>query len=188
MNDELKISDEQLRAATQHSPPAQATLDSETQACREAFHALGSALEAAAGDFDDAQLIARVQGSCLSEPARREELILNQPSASRWWPVLLGGVLAASVLVAVVQIAMMSNSHSGNQLGSNPTRPQRPKNDMTQEMLTVVAWSDPLDDEIALAAATLDQLSSRNRGFDGSLLEMNERLEALSQELSVESL
>jgi negative regulator of sigma E activity len=188
MNDELNISDEQLRLATQRSLPAQTTLDDETQACRDAFVTLGSALEAAAGDFDEAQLIARLQDACLNEPTRCAELVLKRPAASGWWPMVLGGVLAASVLVAIVQIAMMSNSHSGNQLGSNPTRPQRPKNEMTQEMLTVVAWSDPLDEEIALAAATLDQLSGRNRGFDGSLFEMNERLEALSQELSVESL
>jgi len=71
---------------------------------------------------------------------------------------------------------------------SDPTAPQRTKNDKTLAIVTAVAWSDPLDDEIALAAATLDQLSSRHRGFDGSLLEMNERLEALSQELSIESL
>src|SRR5437868_7740215 len=146
MNDNQNISDEQLRFATQRSLPAQTKLDGETQASRDAFFALGSALDAAAGDFDEAQLISRVQQSCLSEPSSREEIIVHRPATSRWWPMLLGGVLAASVLIAIVQIAIMSNSDSSAQLGSNPTAPQRTKNDKTLAIVTVVAWTDPLDE------------------------------------------
>jgi hypothetical protein len=53
---------------------------------------------------------------------------------------------------------------------------------------TSVAWNDSLDDEIALAAATIDQFSHSPRGFDGSLLDMNDQLQALSRELFGETL
>jgi hypothetical protein len=49
-------------------------------------------------------------------------------------------------------------------------------------------WNDSLDDEIVLAALTIDQLRGNHRSFDHTLLNVNERLEALSEELARESL
>jgi hypothetical protein len=49
-------------------------------------------------------------------------------------------------------------------------------------------WNDPLDDELALASAAIEQFTSRSRGFDDSLLDMNDQLRALSQELTNETL
>jgi hypothetical protein len=65
----------------------------------------------------------------------------------------------------------------------NPTPDQR-----IVPPIASAGWTDPLDEEIAFAAVTLEQLGSRSRGVDGSLLEINDRLDALFQELSVESL
>ena len=188
MNDELKLTDEQLQLATTRSLPSEKALDGETLAAREAFLALGSAVEDAAGDLDEAQLITRLQQSCLKEMSGGETTIVRRQAALERWPMLLGGVLAAGVLIAIVRIAFVSQPGGSAQVASSPSTPQRAMSELPEAMLTAVAWSDPLDDEIALAAATLDLLSSRNRGFDGSLLQMNERLEALSHELSVESL
>jgi hypothetical protein len=188
MNDDFNLSDDQLQLATKRSLPGGAALDDETQAARETFLALGIAVEASGGDFDEAKLIARLQRSCLNETLSGEKAVVRRPAGLDWWPMLLAGVLAAGVLVAIVRIAIVSLSPSGPEVVSAPKTPQRTKSELPEVMLTAVGWSDPLDDEIALAAATLDQLGGRNRGFDGSLLQMNERLEALSHELSVESL
>jgi hypothetical protein len=186
MNDDLNLTDEQLQLATARSLPSKTTLDSETLAARETFLALGAAANAAAGDFDEAKLIARLHQSCLNDVTSSEKAIVHRPAMLQRWPLLLGGVLAASILVALTWFAVTSQSNSSGQIASNPSTPLRTSKQLP--MLKAVAWTDPLDDEIALAEATLDQLSARNRGFDGSLLQINERLEALSQELSVESL
>ena len=44
-------------------------------------------------------------------------------------------------------------------------------------------WFDPLDEEIALAQAEFQRLNTDSRGVDGSLSNMSQRLESLSQEL-----
>ena len=93
--------------------------------------------------------------------------------------------------VAVLAIARVAIERYGD--NDHVAVASLPGNAIPPEVISRVTtasltWNDSLDDEIALAAATLDLLSSRNRGFDGSLLQMNERLEALSHELSVESL
>jgi hypothetical protein len=51
-----------------------------------------------------------------------------------------------------------------------------------------IGWHDPLDDEIALAEATMGQFSAGSRGVDESLFDMNQELFLLGQELLGESL
>ena len=185
MNDELPHTNEQLRVATTRSLPPSTQLDSETAAARESFLSLGSAIESASGTFDESALLARLNKSCLESP-----VVPLKPSQSKrdWLSLLLTGALAAAALVAIVRIAN-EPSGTGQPVAAIKWSPALIETGgiRTPEQL-VLAWNDTLDDEIALASATLQQYSTRNRGFDGSLLDMNDRLEALSQELSNDTL
>ena len=187
MTSDEQLDRRQLEAATSRSLAAGAALDSETLARREGFMILGRAAEAAGADYDEAALIARVQLACAGEPlpvvSRREP---------RRWSFWLGGVLAASVLIAVVRIAA-SWPDVGDPvaLGPKPEAPTQVAHDEPQPLAGDVAspaWDDPLDEEIAAAESGLAELSGRLKGIDGALSDMNQTLEALSDDLSGGSL
>src|SRR3954452_7553087 len=101
MKDEIELTDDQIRLATSRTLPSDAPLDSETASARDGFLSLGAAVElagseAAAGKFDDASLLARLQKSCLDVPAaapRRREVPQD------WVSLILAGALAAAGLV-----------------------------------------------------------------------------------------
>lgn len=179
MNNELKLTDDQLRLATSRSLSEDVPLDNDIAASREAFLSLGASVESAAHNFTEAALLARLQNSCVHAP-----IILPQRPNSRhdWISLVLTGALAAAALVAMARI--VTDSSAGRQHLAVKVK--------TIEGVTgvpmVPAWNDSLDDEIALASATLDQFNSRTRGFDDSLLDMNDQLQALSQELTTETL
>jgi len=187
MNDEFELTDEQLRLATTRSLPAGAALDPETAATRDDFVALGSALDSAAGQFDESALIVRLQKSCPEFRAGCVN-IKRRLAARDWWMIALSGALAAAALVAVVRIASESKQSAPRiAVNAAPHDSKAMKKDTATAGLTT-AWNDPLDDELLLAAAIIDQFASRSRGFDDSLLEMHERLDALSQELKGDAL
>src|SRR5262245_34991208 len=180
MNDELKLTDEQLRLATSQSLPADGALDADASAARDSFLALGSAAESAARNFDEAALIKRLTTTCVAAPA--------QPARDWLWPLIVTGALAAGMLLAIARIAIERqhiNTHAP--VANLPTK-DAPTELIPLVPITTVAWNDPLDDEIALAAATIHEFSGTNRTFDGSLLDMNDQLQALSRELLGETL
>lgn len=180
MNDESQLTDEQLCLATSRALPANTRLDSDAAAARESFLSLGAVAESAGSDFDETALLACLTKSCLESSV----VALNPVKAKRdWLSPLLIGALAAAALVAIVRIAN-EPSGTGQQVAAIPANPAfiEPGPAITSPQLAL-AWNDALDDEIALASATIQQYSTRDRGFDGSLLDMNDRLEALSQEL-----
>jgi hypothetical protein len=184
MNDELKITDDQLRLATSRSLAADVELEGDSRAAREAFLSLGTTVESAAGSFDEAAFLARLKKSCLDSPVIKPK---TAEQVRDWFTLLLTGTLAAAAFVAIVRIAAQS-SESGPHLAINDTPAPVvvvPSIDMPSMRF---AWNDPLDDEIALAAATLEQFGGRRQGFDNSLLNMNDQLQSLSQELLGESL
>ncbi len=180
MNDDLKITDDQLRLATSRSLPADTAIDPDTAAARDTFLALGSAVESAARHFDETALLSQLTIS--------REQICSQSVISRYaWPLIVSGALAAGMLLAIVRIAMEHRQ------ASEPVAVVRPPDTGAPMTIPViapasVAWNDPLDDEITLAAATIDQFSHTNRTFDNSLLDMNDQLQALSRELQGETL
>jgi hypothetical protein len=206
MNDDRPLNEEELRLATSRVLPAGAALDSETAALREGFLAFGTALEASAGPFDEEALVARLRQSpgdvgrvAEDTPIEMDSIpdssnsihgpsIPQKQNHERVWQIVIGAALAATALIAIVRITKQSPT-----ISAVVSLPQ-PKHDSSQAVeraslaTSLAFWNDSLDDEIALAAVNLEQLAERNRGFDGSLLQMNERLEALSQELSAESL
>ena len=189
MNDELKLTDEQLQLATSRSLPTGAVLNTETAAARESFVALGAVVEAAASEFDEAALIARLSKSCVEPADKGHAAVDRAPKQRDWWPLIMSGALAIAALIAVFRIASVSTDGMPQMAASQELGPpthSQPHLATTGRVFA--AWSDPLDDEIALAAATIGQLGGRSRGLDGSLLDMNERLDALSQELLGESL
>lgn len=186
MNDELKLTDDQIRLATSRNLPGDAPLDNETAAVRDGFLSLGSAVEAAAGNFDEGALLTRLQKSCVVAPVvvpRRRELPRD------WLSLSLAGALAAAGLVAIVRIAGESRS-TDLHIARIESSAQRSAASIVEAVpsRSMFVWNDPLDDELALASAAIEQFSSRSRGFDDSLLDMNDQLRALSQELTNETL
>lgn len=190
MNKETELTREQLDAATSRSLPADTSLDSETSALRDGFMSLGRAVESAAADYDEAALIARVQSAC------RHEAAVDLPSRNitRYWPLLLSGALAASALVAVARIAVIwpagdvvvvtQPAPNGDPSVDPAVEPLAPAEDPA----IAGSWHDPLDEEIAAAQSSLTRLGSSAGGIDGTLSNMNQTLEAISDELVGESL
>src|SRR5215467_14429893 len=98
MNDEPKLTDDQLRLATSRSLPADSALDADTSAARDSFLALGSAVESAGRNFDEAALVNRLTKTCISAP--------EQPARDWLWPAIITGALAAGMLFAIARIAI----------------------------------------------------------------------------------
>jgi hypothetical protein len=184
MSDESKITDEQLRLATSRALPVDAELDCDAAATREAFLSLGTSVEAVARSFDEGAFLARLKKSCLDSPGIKPKTV--EP-AGDWFTLLLTGALAAAALIAIMRIATNSST-IGPQLTTNGRAVPAVTVPSLDAPAMRFAWNDPLDDEIALAAATLEEFSGRRRGFDDSLLNMNDQLQSLSQELGGESL
>jgi hypothetical protein len=186
MNDNRELTDEQLLRATTRPLPSGTPLDSDTAAAREAFLSLGAAVEADAADFDERLLAEKLTESCVRSTQAGSGVPASRKTRD-WWSIVLGGALAAASLIAIVRIAVISQQLTDEITVA--TKENSPKsNPPIVPAFASAGWSDPLDEEIALAAVTIEQLGSRSRGVDGSLLEMNDRLDALNQELSVESL
>ena len=186
MHEDQKRTEDQLRLATSRSLPAETQLDSDTAASREAFLALGASVESAARNLDTAALLARLQKSCL------ETTVIHQPSRKPrpdWFSLAIAGALAAAALVAIARIVVESSA-VGPQVAQQMKSAIEGVGTLPYEspLPPVPAWNDALDDEIALASATLGQFTGHSHGFDASLLDMNDQLKALSHELSNETL
>lgn len=188
MNDETQLTREQLDAATSRSLPPGAPLDSETSSLRDGFMALGRAVESAAADYDEAALIARVQSACRRESATE----LPARNAARLRPLLLSGALAAAALVAAARIvvtwpadtAVVVTHPAPTAADDSKVDPLTP----TDDSAVAGSWHDPLDEEIAAAESSLTRLGSSSGGIDGALSNMNQTLEAMSDDLFGESL
>jgi hypothetical protein len=203
MNEIPLMSDDELRLATSRSLPGDVALDAEVAAAREAFLSLGGALESAGSEFDEAALIQRLHAACLIAPKPSAKYALPERTTERrWWPLLVSGVLAAGLagLFFILggtnddsqPIAVTPELQKPSETHASPNPPidlRVARNTVSEDTAEVAqAWSDPLDDEISLAAATIGQLAGHERGLDYSLLEINDRLEALVQELNSETL
>jgi hypothetical protein len=185
MNDELNINDDQLRLATSRSLPADGSADAPTAAAREAFLALGCAAESAASEFDEASLIRRLATTCLVESPPSN---IPRKEKWQWWALIASSAIAAGMLLAIAQIAMERQRGAEPDIGAGEVANNAPPEMPSLITAGKTRWDDPLDDEIALAAITIEQFSGTSHHFDSSLLDMNDRLEALSRELSGETL
>ena len=188
MNGDIQFTDEQLRLAASRSLPPGSELDAETAALREGFLALGEAIEANTLKFDEAALLGRLKAVC-QEPDRIALADSRRPKHALW-QIVLSGALAAAALFAVARISIQWRQAEtialapaiGTGLGNSNWATTN------EHLVNSILWQDPLDEQIALAQAQIEWLGSRGRGVDGSLLDMNEQLRALSQELLGESL
>jgi len=180
MNDESKLTDNQLRLATSRALPTDSSLDADTTTARDSFLALGTAVESAAHNFDQSALVNRLTTTCITAPA--------QPARDWLWPLIVAGALAAGMLLAIARIAAERQRASDHDLTTRLPTNVVPDKTTPITITPAIAWNDPLDDEIALAAATIHEFSGTNRSFDGSLLDMNDQLQALSRELLGETL
>ena len=192
MTDDHELTRQQLEAVTSRTLHATGALDSETSALRDGFITLGRSVEAAAAEYDEAALIARVQASCLSDDAP----VTPAPRRTPLWALVLSGVLAASALIAVVRIVSIWSDGA-----AVVAQPKSPTENTDDELLpdalvdgtsstddAAIAWDDPLDDEIAAAQSSLADLSGPLTGIDSELSNINQSLDALSDDLSGESL
>src|SRR5262245_474882 len=182
MNDEPELTAEQLLQATSRVLPPDTALDARTAALRDGFLDLGRAVEAAAGDFDEAALVAKLTSACSGAEVRPQE-------RRSWIPLVLAAALAASALVAIVRTAAVwpaatvagtapPGSGGSEALAKSATTPGG-----ALDNARLLAWSDPLDEEIASAEAAFGKLTGRSSGLDGSLESFGSRLEALAAEL-----
>src|SRR5262245_34743901 len=186
MNEDRELTDEQLKLVTSRLLPAGASLDADVAAARDAFMSLGGAIELAASEFEEDELAEKLRRSCL-ESTPSDSVVLASKRPLDWWSIVLGGALAAASMIAIVRIAVISQQPSG---AITVAKNEKSSASDLQLMPTFanIGWSDPLDEEIAVAAVAIERLGARRRNVDGSLLEMNDRLDALFHELSVESL
>jgi hypothetical protein len=180
MNEEPELTEDQLRRVTSRAPIVDTALDAKTAAMRETFLSLGSAIEAAAADFDEEALIANLRGTMATDSTAVVQSAARNDSRQSWWLVLLAGALAASVLIAIGRIGVVEREPM--------VALTVPPANGAAEFAVASTWHDPLDEQIASAQTEVQQLAVGNRGLDGSLSEMNDKLEAMSQELLGESL
>jgi hypothetical protein len=194
MNDEFSISDEQLQLATSRRRPPSSALDGELAAVQATFLALGESLERAGGDIDEQAVLAGVQRRLNVEGAHAPACmpvaaVKTQGLTPVGW-IAIALSVAAAVLIALsilprggesIEVVQHPVVKTAAQIAGEPL-------DERERLPTPFAWDDPLDDEIALAAATLDQWSTSSRGVDASLTNMSNELSALSEELLSESL
>jgi hypothetical protein len=209
MNDEWQMTDEQLRRATARPAPSGDDLDGETAALREGFLSLGKLCEEVANRGDDGALVARLEGWARLQEASSPPVALAAKGKERKWQVLLGGALVLSILLVAAQIlrqwpsggmvaapglAKVANDRAplvGEQAslpGASAKARSIDQGERTNVFYSAIAWPDALDYEIASAEADVRRLGSSQRGLDGSLNQMNDRLQALSRELWTERL
>jgi hypothetical protein len=193
MNEEIQFNEEQLRLTTTRSLVPGAEIDTETALARERFLALGQSLEAAGGNFDEAALVEKLKASCLSAPASVSLVDRRQASSVKLWHFVLGGVLALLVLVSLAWLSLLQPSQSTVAKSPSPapsgvvtTAQDTDATNLTAESTS--PWIDSLDDEIAVAQFQVQWLTPVRRGVDGSMSDVNEQLNAMSQELLGETL
>jgi hypothetical protein len=197
MPDNIHPDQYELQQATARSLPAAAAISAGRTAERDGFLALGAALEAASRPLDEAALIAKLKESCLDTavaPVALPPPTLPPPRTvdSAWQTALTIG-LAAAALFALARIAVQSpavQQRHDSLVAQHEPPPANANPDVAAEPLPAArtawsnpVWLDPLDEELALAQAAFETLSAGDAGVDGSLTRMNDRLEALSQEL-----
>jgi hypothetical protein len=184
MNTELN--EIQLRQATARDSTADSGEEAEAAALHKSFLSFGAAVEASAADFDEAALISRLEQSCLPGAACEKKTVTHVAPRPGWWLVIACGALAATLLFAVARIVLFPPDNTATIASTSKSDSDDAANE-ARVLGLASGWHDPLDDELALAAATIQQLATP-RSFDGSLWQVGERLDALSEELSRESL
>jgi hypothetical protein len=186
MTSDEQLSRQQLEVATSRLLPADCQLDAETSTLRDGFLTLGRTAEAAGADYDEAALVARVRAACASQPSPPA-----RGAMPRHWSLVLGGLLAASALIAMVRIVATWPAADDAVVVKPPSPTQvqiASSGSPAADHNSSLAWDDPLDEEIAAAESTLADLSGQQTGIDGVLSDMNQTLEALSDDLSGGSL
>lgn len=179
MNDESPLTAEQLAQATSRALPPGAALDPQkTASLREGYLHFGRSVEAANREFDEAAFLSKLTAA--TETTLRPN--------KNWWPLVLTAALAASALVAIVRTvavwpAPQKEVVTAPQLPSTPESPAGATDSISQ-----LAWSDPLDEEIASAQDAVGRLGGGPADLDGSLMSFGSRLEALAAELESGSL
>jgi hypothetical protein len=202
MNDELRITDEELRRATARHSTEGGGVDGETGELRNGFLALGASLEDLASRVDEEALAKELKRWSRTAEADAPTVAARGRSRDLTWQIVLGGALALSAVVVVAQIVRQwpgegTVATPGAEIAKHGLSPQRndaiePRakredrglaQEATQSGLYAVGpWQDALDYEIASAEAGMQRLASREGGLDGSLSEMNTQLQALSWE------
>lgn len=184
MEDELK----KLTAATSREALASGTspnLDAETAELREGWRVLVKALEVNSGPFDEAALIAKLQSEMVSPV-----VATGTNRRGNGWIIVgvLGGVLAASLLVMVVIGSGWFGQQQPVAKPGKTTIPQQgevakaPSGINEQESGTP-SWDDPLDSQISVAAAQMQTFQKPALPLDASISTLNYQLQQMAQDL-----
>jgi hypothetical protein len=196
MNDEHENLARQLEQATSTSVP-DAALDPETSRLREGWCALSRALEASHTPFDEAHFAAKLQADLLAPstacPAPRPE-----DRRTYWgWALgaaLLGGALAASLLVAFAvvgyraanqpqQIVKKSPAAGQKQFVATPGEPDSLSSTGASQHDAPWSWDDPLDSQISVAATQMETMQKPALPLDTSISTLNWHLQQMAQDL-----
>ena len=206
MNEQRPLDEQELLLATARVLPPGAALDAETAALRESFLALGAALEADLPPPIEGALMGRLPARCASDRTDERSLsaaevqknqvigIRRDGGRSRafagWRETVLVGVVAAAGIVVVVWIvATQPNERlAARSVTTKDNSPAIASDGAAVNHWAAETWHDLLDDELALVAASLGQMSAPPPRFDDSLRGMNQELYWLSQELASGSL
>ncbi|MDX1947993.1 MAG: hypothetical protein SFU86_21520 [Pirellulaceae bacterium] len=207
MNDDSELDPRLLDAAT--SPPS---LEGEpaaefVRAERSAFLALGRALDAENVAFREDEFLARLQqGFAAPETAPAVSVPARARGRSELWPLLFGAALSLAMMVAIVRIMQCGPESASLVLPPPNTIPEivqvapadipsvtlpadpAPTPDNGAELPEIVAWTDPLDDEIEAATTQLQAAVGTRRGVDDSLTSLEQLLEKMSADLAADSL
>jgi hypothetical protein len=186
MNDERLLTDEELRQVTALRLSGDAARSEDLAALNDAFCSLGDSLARTPPPLDQQALLQRLTAFAAAE----DHHVSLRPAATefaRWRPgwLVVAGALAAAALVAIFRVPTRPASPPGV---PRPDEVVNQQDSSVNQAELAPYWHDPIDEEIAIAAATMSHLSGGHRGVDASLVDMNESLWALSQELSTDAL
>lgn len=152
---------------------ALAPLDSEQAALRESYLQLGGWLEQAAGEFDEAAFLAKLQRNISTT-----ELPANTESKSKFWLLALLAVAAALLLAFVGWQWSQTKNDFAEQV---PTK-----------LPTVVGvelpWTDPLDDQLLAASQQVREASGNGGYVDQPLQWLQDQMRAMEADLESGSL
>ncbi len=158
-----------LEAATAAELPEGAALDAETARLREAWLALGDALETSVAERDDAPLV-----ELLHRRIARRRTIGRATIA-----------LAASLLIALTAAWYFVAAAPDVQIAERPSVDETLSDAVDEaEVYDELAWDDALDEEIAMVAQAMYEMDNPLGRTDRAVRDLWRQIDQLERELA----
>jgi hypothetical protein len=137
----------------------------------------------------------------LLEPSSSLKVIPAQHGKRSIWPLLLSGAIAASALIAAVQVAATWSTQEPQaavapnleaapkaHVAASAAKPDSSTAEAAVTRPLYAPWHDDLDDEIIAAQSVLAAVAGKTASLDGSLSSIDEQLDAMASDLTEGSL